>query len=159
MPININSEREDTMLYVIALIIHVLAVVIWIGGVAFVTMITFPIIQREQGSLEQVMMFQGIEHRFSRIAKVLVILTGISGFYLLSEKGFSIGAGIMIFVWTLYASLLFFLEKILFKRLFESPSGKQLNTAQIFFRLQVFHWIILALSFSAIAAGIWVGHY
>ena len=74
------------MLYVIALIIHVLAVVIWIGGVAFVTMITFPIIQREQGSLEQVMMFQGIEHRFSRIAKVLVILTGISGFYLLSEK-------------------------------------------------------------------------
>ncbi|HLA50203.1 MAG TPA: hypothetical protein VJ000_03325 [Thermodesulfovibrionia bacterium] len=147
------------MLYVIALIIHVLAVVIWIGGVAFVTMITFPIIQREQGSLEQVMMFQGIEHRFSRIAKVLVILTGISGFYLLSEKGFSIGAGIMIFVWTLYASLLFFLEKILFKRLFESPSGKQLNTAQIFFRLQVFHWIILALSFSAIAAGIWVGHY
>ena len=159
MPININSEREDTMLYVIALIIHVLAVVIWIGGVAFVTMITFPIIQREQGSLEQVMMFQGIEHRFSRIAKVLVILTGISGFYLLSEKGFSIGAGIMIFVWTLYASLLFFLEKILFKRLFESPTGKQLNTAQIFFRLQVFHWIILALSFSAIAAGIWVGHY
>lgn len=147
------------MLYIISLIIHVLSVVVWIGGVAFVTMITFPIIQREQGSLEQVMMFQGIEHRFSRIAKVLVILTGISGFYLLSKKGFSIGTGIMIFVWTLYASLLFFLEKILFKRLFESPSGKQLNTAQIFFRLQVFHWIILALSFSAIAAGIWVGHY
>ena len=147
------------MLYIISLIIHVLSVVVWIGGVAFVTMITFPIIRREQGSLEQVMMFQGIEHRFSRIAKALVILTGISGFYLLSEKGFSIGAGIMIFVWTLYASLLFFLEKILFKRLFESPSRKQLNTAQIFFRLQVFHWIILALSFSAIAAGIWVGHY
>lgn len=147
------------MLYIISLIIHVLSVVVWIGGVAFVTMITFPIIQREQGSLEQVMMFQGIEHRFSRIAKVLVILTGISGFYLLSEKGFSIGAGIMLFVWTLYASLLFFLEKILFKRLFESPSAKRLNTAQIFFRLQVFHWIILTLSFSAIAAGIVVGHY
>ena len=146
------------MLYVIALIIHVLAVVIWIGGVAFVTMIMFPIIQRTDNSLEQVMMFQGVEHRFGKIAKVMVILTGISGFYLLSIKGFGIGAGIMIFVWTLYASLLFFLEKPLFKRLFETP-GKQLDTKQIFLRLQVFHWIILVLSFSAIAAGIWVGHY
>ena len=146
------------MLYVIALIIHVLAVVIWIGGVAFVTMITFPMIQRSTSSFEQVMIFQGTEHRFGKIAKVMVILTGISGFYLLSIKGFSIGAGIMIFVWTLYASLLFFLEKPLFKRLFETP-GKQLDTKQIFFRLQVFHWIILVLSFSTIAAGIWVGHY
>jgi len=146
------------MLYVIALIIHVLCVVMWIGGVAFVTMIMFPIIQRTDNSLEQVMMFQGVEHRFSKIAKVLVILTGITGFYLLYEKGFGIGAGIMIFVWTLYASLLFGLEKIVFKKLFESPEGKQLDTKQIFFMLQVFHWIILALSFSAIAAGIWVGH-
>jgi len=146
------------MLYVIALMIHVLAVIIWIGGVAFVTMIMFPIIQRTDNSLEQVMMFQGVEHRFGKIAKVMVILTGISGFYLLSIKGFGIGAGIMIFVWTLYASLLFFLEKPLFKRLFETP-GKQLDTKQIFLRLQVFHWIILVLSFSAIAAGIWVGHY
>ena len=146
------------MLYIISLIIHVLAVVIWIGGVAFVTMITFPMIQRSTSSFEQVMIFQGTEHRFGKIAKVMVILTGISGFYLLSIKGFSIGAGIMIFVWTLYASLLFFLEKLLFKRLFETP-GKQLDTKQIFFRLQVFHWIILFFSFSAIAAGIWVGHY
>ena len=102
-------------------------------------------------------MFQGIEHRFSRIAKVLVILTGITGFYLLYEKGFGIGAGIMIFVWALYASLLFFLEKILFKRLFESPTGKPLNTKQIFLRLQVFHWIILALVSPEIEGGNGVG--
>ena len=146
------------MLYIISLIIHVLAVVIWIGGVAFVTIITFPMIQRSTSSFEQVMIFQGTEHRFGKIAKIMVILAGISGFYLLSIKGFSIGAGIMIFVLTLYASLLFFLEKLLFKRLFETP-GKQLDTKQIFLRLQVFHWIILVLSFSAIAAGIWVGHY
>ncbi len=147
------------MLYVITLIIHVSAVVIWIGGVAFVTMIVFPMIQREQSSLEQVMMFQGVEHRFAKIAKVMVILTGLSGFYLLYEKGFSIGAWIMIFVWALYASLLFGLEKIIFKKLFENPEDKKLDTKQIFFRLQVFHWVILVLSFSAVAAGIWTGHY
>ncbi len=147
------------MLYIISLIIHVLAVVIWIGGVAFVTMIVFPMIQRARSSLEQVMMFQGVEHRFAKIAKVMVILTGLSGGYLLYEKGFNIGAWIMIFVWALYASLLFGLEKILFKKLFENPEDRKLETKQIFFRLQVFHWVILALSFSAIAAGIIAGHY
>jgi len=147
------------MLYVISLIIHVLSIVMWIGGVAFVTIIVFPMIQRVQGSLEQVMMFQGIEHRFSRIAKVLVILTGLSGIYLIYEKGLSPGVLIMIFVWTLYASLLFFLEKLLFKRLFAKPSGEQLKTGQIFFRLQIFHWFVLTLSFLAIAAGIWTAHY
>lgn len=147
------------MLYIISLIIHVLSIVIWIGGVAFVTIIMFPMIQRTKNSLEQVMMFQGVEHRFSKIAKVLVILTGLSGLYLLYEKGLSSGVWIMIFVWTLYASLLFFLEPILFKKLFAKPSGEQLKTELIFFRLQVFHWFVLTLSFFAIAAGIWTGHY
>lgn len=147
------------MLYTIALIIHVLSIVIWIGGVTFVTIIMFPMIQRTKNSLEQVMMFQGVEHRFSKIAKVMVILTGLSGFYLLYEKGLSSGVYIMIFVWTLYASLLFFLEKIIFKKVFAKPSGEQLDTKQVFFRLQVFHWFVLILSFSAIAVGVWTGHY
>lgn len=147
------------MLYISALIIHVISVVIWIGGVAFVTMITFPMIQRAGNSLEQVLMFQGVEHRFSRIAKVLVILTGLSGLSLIYEKGLSFGVWIMIVLWTLYASLLFFLEKIIFKKLFSRPSGEQLNTKQVFFMLQVFHWFVLTLSFFAIATGIWTAHY
>ncbi|RJQ52220.1 MAG: hypothetical protein C4526_08470, partial [Nitrospiraceae bacterium] len=91
------------MLYVIALTIHVLSVIIWIGGVSFVTMITFPMIQRASSSLEQVMMFQGTEHRFVKIAKAMVILAGLSGLYLIKVKGMSFGAWIMIFVWTFYA--------------------------------------------------------
>lgn len=154
------------MLYVIALILHVLSIVIWIGGVAFVTMIVFPMIQRTQSSLEQVMMFQGIEHRFSKVAKWMIIISGLTGFYMLHKKGFSlltVSSGIyiwlMILVWTFYASLIFFLEKRLFKRLFKKPSGEQLETHKIFFRLQVFHWFVLILSFSAIAVGVWGGRY
>ncbi|GAB4544813.1 MAG: hypothetical protein Fur0020_14040 [Thermodesulfovibrionia bacterium] len=154
------------MLYVIALIVHVLSIVIWIGGVAFVTMIVFPMIQRTQGSLEQVMMFQGIEHRFSRIAKWMIGLSGITGIYMLYERDFSflitpsgIHVWLMIIVWGFYASLIFFLEKLLFKRLFSKPSGEQLETREVFFRLQVFHWVVLILSLSAIAAGVWGGHH
>ncbi len=154
-------------------------VVIWIGGVAFVTMITFPMIQRAENSLEQVMMFQGVEHRFSKIAKVMVVLVGLSGLYLIYEKyGFNFkelgfGVWIMIIVWAFYASLLFGLEKIIFKKLFSTPSqnraclsgrqvvpaGEQPDTKKIFNILQGFHRVVLALSFLAIAAGIWTAHY
>ncbi len=147
------------MLYIAALAIHVLSIVIWIGGVAFVTLVTFPMILRVEKSLDQVLMFQGVEHRFAKIAKAMVILAGLSGFYLIYEKGLSFGVWVMIFVWTFYASLLFGLEKLIFKRLFSAPSGKQLDTKKVFNILQGFHWFVLALSFMAIAAGIYEGHY
>ena len=147
------------MLYITALTFHVLSIVIWIGGVAFVTMIVFPMIQRTENSLEQVMMFQGVEHRFGKIAKAMVVIAGLSGFYMAHKNGLSVGVWIMIVVWACYASLLFFLEKPLFKKFFSKPAGEELDTKQIFFRLQVFHWVVLGLSFIAVAAGIWTGHY
>jgi uncharacterized membrane protein len=146
------------MLYVIALVIHVLSVVVWIGGVAFVTMITFPMILRVEQSLEQVMMFQGVEHRFGKIAKIMVVLAGLSGLYLIIEKGLSTAVWIMIVLWTVYAALLFGLEKMIFKKLFSKP-GEQADMKKVFNFLQGFHWVVLALSFLAIAAGIYEAHY
>jgi uncharacterized membrane protein len=144
--------------YVVALIIHVISIIVWIGGVAFVTMVTFPMIQRGSSSLEQVMMFQGTEHRFGKIAKTMVILAGLSGLYLIKVKGMSFGVWFMIILWAVYASLLFGLEKMIFRKLFNKPS-EQIDTKKIFALLQGFHWIVLTLSFVAVAAGIWAAHY
>lgn len=146
------------MLYVTALTIHVLSVVIWIGGVSFVTLITFPMILRMDKSLEMVLMFQGVEHRFGKIAKVMVVLVGLSGFYLIYEKGLSFGVWIMIIVWAFYASLLFGLEKLIFKKLFNKP-GEDADMKKVFNLLQTFHWVVLGLSFLAVAAGIYASHY
>jgi hypothetical protein len=146
------------MLYIIALSIHVLSIVIWIGGVAFVTLVTFPMILRMEKSLEMVMVFQGVEHRFGKIAKVMVILAGLSGLYLLSVKGFSVGVWIMIVLWAVYASLLFGLEKMIFKKLFGKPD-QQADMKKVFNLLQGFHWVVLALSLLAVVAGIYAGHY
>ena len=127
-----RSGKDVAMLdYVIALIIHVISIIIWIGGVSFVTMITFPMIQRGGSSLEQVMMFQGTEHRFGKIAKTMVILAGLSGLYLIKVKGMSFGVWVMIILWAVYASLLFGLEKMIFKKLFGKPSD-QIDTKKIF---------------------------
>jgi len=144
--------------YVIALVIHIISIVIWIGGVAFVTLVTFPMILRMDKSLEMVMMFQGVEHRFGKIAKVMVILAGLSGLYLITVKGLSTGVWIMIVLWAVYASLLFGLEKMIFKKLFSKP-GQQTDMKKVFNLLQGFHWIVLGVSLLAIVAGIYTAHY
>lgn len=146
------------MLYVTALTIHILSIIIWIGGVSFVTLVTFPMIRRMDKSLEMVMMFQGTEHRFGKIAKVMVILAGLSGFYLIYEKGLSAGVWIMIILWAVYASLLFGLEKLIFKKLFSKPED-QSDMKRVFKFLQVFHWVVLGLSFLGVAAGVYEAHY
>ncbi len=147
------------MEYAIALTIHIISIVVWIGGVSFVTLVTFPMILRMDKSLEMVMMFQGTEHRFGKIAKAMVILAGLSGLYLIYEKGISgFGVYIMIFVWVFYASLLFGLEKLLFKKLFGKPED-QGDMKKVFNFLQVFHWVVLGLSFLAVAGGVWSAHY
>jgi uncharacterized membrane protein len=146
------------MSYIIALTIHIISIVIWIGGVAFVTMVTFPMILRMDKSLEMVMMFQGTEHRFGKIAKIMVILAGLSGLYLIYEKGTSSGVWLMIVIWSFYAALLFGLEKMIFKRLFARPSN-DMDTKKVFNILQTFHWVVLGLSLLAIIAGVYAGHY
>jgi uncharacterized membrane protein len=146
------------MEYVVALIIHILSVVIWIGGVSFVTLVTFPMILRMDKSLEMVLMFQGVEHRFAGIAKVMVVLAGLSGFYLIYEKGLSLAVWIMIIIWAFYASLLFGLEKLIFKKLFSKPED-QSDMKKVFNLLQTFHWVVLGLSFLAIVAGVYEAHY
>ena len=143
--------------------IHVLGVVVWIGGVAFVTIIVFPMLLRMEGSLEKMLLFQGIEHRFAKIAKISVAVVGITGAWMLQITGewrtlFSaggIGPTFMLIVWIFYMLVLLF-EARLFKVLFRGEA--QQDTSRVFFRLSAFHWVVLGLSLLAIGVGVWAGH-
>jgi uncharacterized membrane protein len=151
------------MLLPLLIAVHVLAVVIWIGGVAFVTMIVFPMIMRMEGSLEKVIFFQGMEHRFAKIAKTAVFIAGLTGGWLLYITGEweilftaqGIGPTVMLVVWTLYVLVLLF-EAKLFELLFSGES--QQETGKVFSRLSAFHWVVLALSLLAAGIGVWAGH-
>ena len=111
------------MLFSFLLTIHVIGVVIWIGGVAFVTIIVFPMIMRMEGSFEKMLFFQGVEHRFAKIAKACVVVVGITGFgllYLANEWGIlftkgGIGPTLMLIIWSVYLFILLF-EGRLFKK-------------------------------------------
>ena len=143
--------------------IHVLGVVVWIGGVAFVTIIVFPMLLRMEGSLEKMLLFQGIEHRFAKIAKISVAVVGITGAWMLQITGewrtlFSaggIGPTLMLIVWIFYMLVLLF-EARLFKVLFRGEA--QQDTSRVFFRLSAFHWVVLGLSLLAVGVGVWASH-
>ncbi len=151
------------MFLTVLLIIHVICVIIWIGGVSFVTTVIFPMMYRTEGSLEKALLFQGVEHRFAGMVKWLIAIVGATGFWMLSAKyGFGvlaeargIGIVIMLFAWALYTTILISERKI-FGRLFADPEKIDMNKALR--AINAMHWFLLTISFSAVAAGVWFGH-
>ena len=47
------------------MVIHVLAVVLWVGGVGMVTTVVIPIVRRLPSSANSVDMFEAIQKRFA----------------------------------------------------------------------------------------------
>jgi len=55
--------------FALARVIHVLAVVLWIGGVAMITTVVIPIIRKFRSGVESVELFEAIGKKFSLQAK------------------------------------------------------------------------------------------
>lgn len=143
--------------------IHVAVVVLWIGGVCFVTIIIFPMLLKMGDSLEKVLMFQRVESVFARQARFYAWIVGPTGFLLLYLKelhtklftGAAIGPSVMLVVWIFYTLVLTF-EKKVFAFVFRDP--KKIDAAKIFARLARGHWIIMGASLAAVAIGVFAGH-
>lgn len=143
---------------------HVAAVVIWIGGVAFVTVVIFPMLMKMEDTLEMVLMFHRLENRFAKQARAYLWITGITGGLLLYIEGRyakllsseNIGILAMLAAWLFYLFVLTF-EKKIFSKLFEGRT-KDLDAKKVFRGMNAFHWVILGLSFFAIIVGVWQGH-
>jgi uncharacterized membrane protein len=154
---------DAAILNPLLVVIHVLTVVFWIGGVAFVTVIIFPMLMRMEDTLEMVLMFHRLENKFGKHAKIYVAITGITGALLVHFQGreadfFSMrnfGIIAMSVAWLFYLFILLF-EKKLFAKIFSKPEA--MDGKKVFRFLTGFHWVILAVSLFAVAAGVWQGH-
>lgn len=143
--------------------IHVTIVVLWIGGVAFVTIIIFPMLLKMEESLEKVLMFQRVESVFAKQARYYAWIAGPTGFLLLWLKDlhkylftkYTVGVSIMLVVWIFYTLVLTF-EKKIFGILFSDP--KKYDAEKIFARLARGHWIIMGVSLAAVFFGVLFGH-
>ncbi|MDH4127349.1 MAG: hypothetical protein OEV44_01250 [Spirochaetota bacterium] len=147
-------------------IIHVLFVVLWIGGLAFVTILIFPLIYKIEKPLEKVLFFQRIEHRFAKLARVFSLVVIISGFVTLFHSGLYVNLftsspkGIfitfMMIIGIFWIVILFGVEKLVIKKLLEkmSQSPDTMNIDSIFKRMNVMHWVLLIMSLLVVVAGV-----
>ena len=68
--------------FILARAFHVLAVLMWIGGMAFVTTVLLPSVRRSVPPEERLAAFHRFEGRFAPQAAFWVLLAGASGFWM-----------------------------------------------------------------------------
>ena len=71
---------RDPDLFILARVVHVLGVVLWIGGVAFVTTVLLPALRRTTDPARRLALFEELEGRFAFQARIVTVVTGLSGF-------------------------------------------------------------------------------
>jgi len=143
-------------LFIIARSIHVIAIVFWIGGVAFVTSILIPSLRRTQSPENRSNLFEQLEGRFSFQAKITTLITGLSGFYMVYVmNAWSSMPGwihLMIMIWAVFSLVLFVFEPLFLHKWFHKQAQK--NSDRTFFVLQVMHLVLLLLSIAAVFGGV-----
>ncbi|MFC3675375.1 DUF4149 domain-containing protein [Ferrovibrio xuzhouensis] len=70
----------------IARAVHVLSIVVWFGGVAFVTFVVLPLARRQPTAEQKLALFEAMEGRFGTIARWAVALAGLSGLWMLRNN-------------------------------------------------------------------------
>ena len=148
----------------LARVIHILAVILWIGGVAMVTTVILPAVRRMKSKEDKIDTFEKIEGRFSLQAKITTLITAITGFYMIYEldawsrytdpKYWWFIA--MTAVWFLFTMVLFVLEPFVLHKLYKKYAEK--DPEKTFAFIQKFHWVLLTLSLITIAGAVAGSH-
>jgi uncharacterized membrane protein len=134
----------------IARAIHVIAVVIWLGGVSMITTIVLPAMSHSHDG--GATLFEMVERRFTRQARLSTLLAGATGFYMVErldiwDRFESFGywwMHAMVGIWLVFTLVLFVAEPLYLHRWFQArvQTDPQSTVALI----QWFHRILLALS-------------
>jgi len=150
--------------YTLARVIHVIAVILWIGGVAMVTTVIIPAVKKLSSKDDQIKTFEQIEGRFAIQAKITTLLTGISGFYMLyvldgwerylDYRFWWLHA--MTLVWVLFTLILYVLEPLVLHKLFKEYAAK--NPSKTFSIMHKAHWFLLILSLVTTAGAVAGSH-
>lgn len=131
---------------------HVIGVVLWIGGVAFVTTTLLPAIRRDFPVAAQLAEFERYERGFGRQARWTTQLVGGSGLFMVwkldlwfrfaTPDAFWMHA--MLAIYLLFTLLLFVIEPLFFHRLLRHLA--QRDPALPLRLLGRLHWLLLTLS-------------
>ena len=157
-----NSMFIDDIL--LARGLHVVGVILWIGGVAMETTVLLVAMRRTADVVERVRWFEKIEQGFSWQTRLTTLLVGGTGFYMLyaldtwsslaTIEGYWLHA--MILVWVIFTVVLFVLEPLVLHQWFERRVARDPDgTFTLIARL---HWVLLTLSILTVFFGVLGAH-
>ena len=134
--------------------LHVVSVVMWIGGVAFVTTTAMPAIRAAEPPERRLAAFHRFERRFVWQARIWVLLAGASGVWMTQSGGlwdrFSDPAfwwmHAMVAVWLVFFAMLFVIEPLVLQRRMTASSQPERD----FDRMERMHRVVLALALTAV---------
>ena len=144
----------------VARALHVLSIVLWIGGVGFVTTVVLPSARRLKTPHERIGFFDAVERRFAWQARIWTVLAGLTGLYMLARLDlwdrFRCAAywwmHAMIAVWLLFTVVLFVAEPLFLHRwLLARAKAKPETTFRL---LEWLHWLWLILSLVTVAGAV-----
>lgn len=135
--------------FVIARAVHILSIVLWIGGVGFVTLTATPAIRAAHPAAERLAAFHRFEARFVIQARLWVLLAGVSGFWMVwrgdlwsrFHDGHFWWMHAMLAMWLLFMAMLFVIEPLLLHRRFKASVTPEKD----FDRLEIMHRVLLTL--------------
>ncbi len=146
----------------IARALHVIFVVLWIGGVAFVTTVLLPAVRRLKAPHERIKLFDQIERRFAWQARISTAIVGLTGFYMLYRfdmwgrfryaSYWWIDA--MVAVWLVFTLMLFIVEPLNLHGGLLEQSEPDLT----FKRVEWLHWILLLISLITVLGAVMGSH-
>jgi len=142
--------------FVFARVFHIIGIVLWIGGVAFVTLVLIPSLKNINEKSKRMDLFESLEGAFSFQAKFTTLLTGLSGFYMIEymdawNRYLQIQfwwIHLMTLVWLLFTLVLFVFEPLFLHKWFHQHA--KLNSGKTFKYLHLMHIFLLSISLIAI---------
>jgi uncharacterized membrane protein len=150
---------------VVARIIHVVAIVLWIGGVSFVTTVLFPAVRRSCAPEQRLPAFLRFEGPFAWQARISVVIAGLSGLYLTwrldawsrfqSLTYWWMDA--MVLLWLVFAAMLFVIEPLRLHRRLEGAIAAGASSP-LFDRMERLHRIMLGLSLITVLGAVGGSH-
>jgi len=144
----------------VARALHVLSIVLWIGGVGFVTTVLLPSVRRLKAPHERIGFFDAVERQFAWQARVWTVLVGLTGLYMLGRLDlwdrFRHAAywwmHAMIAVWLLFTVVLFVAEPLFLHRWLLARA--KVKPEATFRFLEWLHWVWLILSLVTVAGAV-----
>ncbi len=136
----------------VARAIHVVAVVMWIGGVGFVTLCLLPFCRHEVAPARAIELFEAMERRFAALARYLILIAGGSGLWMVGRYQLWQRFGqptywwmlAMVAVWLVFCLAVFVAEPLFLHRWFTQWAEKDpVGTLR---RIWYLHVLLLTVS-------------